>query len=100
MVTNVSILQFQSGKTPHGSWGGLPKRRSLSKRPEPRRSWLKDQVLRWVCWFLAVSGHGLFALAARLHRRGVLNRQQSWRLIRWSSSCNHAAIRLLRRARW
>lgn len=102
MVARVFILQFQSGTSPRGPWGGLPKRQSrrVFRHPEPRRSWLRDQLLRWVCWLLAVTGQGLFWLAARLYRRGFLSRKYSWRLIQWSSSCNHAAIRILRRARW
>ncbi|UGX89092.1 hypothetical protein [Phyllobacterium meliloti] len=102
MVTNLSILHFHAGTTPRGPWNGLPKRRSrpASRRPEPRRSWLKDQVLRWVCWLLVIIGQGLFWVAVRLYRWGLINRKHSWRLIQWSSSCNHAAIRILRRARW
>jgi len=102
MVTNLSILHFQSGTTPRGSWGGLPERRSrqVSRHPEPRRSWIKKQFLRWACWLLAVTGQAFLWLAARLYRRGLLSRKRSWQLIRWSSSCNHVAIRILRRARW
>lgn len=98
MVMNVSIFQFQSGTTPHGSWGDLPKRQS--RRPEPRRSWIKDQFLRWLCWLLAVTGQGLFWLATRLYRCGLLSRKRSWSLIQWSSACNQTAIRIMRRARW
>lgn len=100
MVMTNSILHFQASTPPHGSWGGVPKRGSLSKRPEPRRSRIRDQFLRWSCWLLAVTGQGLFWLATRLHRRGVLNRRRSWRLIQWSSSLNQSAIRIMRRARW
>lgn len=103
MVTNISIFSFQPGATPHGSWGGSPKRQSrrmFSRRPEPRRSRIRDQFLRWLCWLLAVTGQGLFWLATRLYRGGFLSRKRSWRLIQWSSSLNQSAIRIMRRARW
>ena len=98
MVMTAFLLPFQPGATPHGSWCGSPKRQS--RRPEPRRSRIRDQFLRWLCWLLAVTGQGLFRLATRLHRWRVLNRRQSWRLIQWSSSLNQSAIRIMRRARW
>ncbi|QND50459.1 hypothetical protein HB779_00270 (plasmid) [Phyllobacterium sp. 628] len=99
----VSAFHFQSGASSRGSLGGVPKRyskRSNPPRPNGPESWIKGQLFRWICWMLAVAGQILFWLAVRLHRWGILSRRRSWRLVQWSSACNQAAIRILRRTRW